>query len=177
MVLLSLRLRSRFCCCCPPVYRSVGQFLVRVGGNADPAMVVPREHVQGAREYARMSFAIKGEDGSERAGQRTDVELKPIPKPGVVVNATDFGTREPTPASSRGGRLWVPASPGVHLRLPGPMKVVCACIRCFHTLVDAGYVLCETKQITQGVDDAAQKEYEELLVRCRTVRKTPFLEP
>lgn len=53
--------------------------LFRVNSNIDTAIVVPREHLNNCREFGRMSFGIKGEDGSVRAGQRQDVELKPTP--------------------------------------------------------------------------------------------------
>jgi hypothetical protein len=69
------------------------------------------------------------------------------------------GTRDPAPKGEK-GRLWVPASPGVRLRLSakGAQGVVVDCVRCFHTLVDAGFVISESKTVNVGVDEAAQQE-------------------
>lgn len=139
--------------------------------DGGPAIVVPRGHVNNVREFTRLSWGIKGVDGTERAGERVDTEMKPIPPPGQIVSCDDVGNRETHRTSSRGGRIWVPASPGLRIQLPGSQKVVCDCLRCFHTVTDAGFVLSETKQVTLGVDDAAQAEYEALLERCKVDKK------
>jgi hypothetical protein len=60
--------------------------LLRVG-SSDPAVLVPRAHVNGLREFSRLSWGIKGKDGTGRAGVRVDQELKPVPAVGVVVDA------------------------------------------------------------------------------------------
>lgn len=53
------------------------------------------------------------------------------------------------------------------MQLPGPQKIVCHCIKCFHTLLDIGYVLCETKLVTVPVDAEAETKYNEILNQCK----------
>lgn len=63
--------------------------LLRVGTSADPAIVVPRAHINGVREFTRLSWGFKGEDGSERAGCRVNVELKPMQGLYETISAED----------------------------------------------------------------------------------------
>ena len=69
------------------------QFLLRT--PSDPAVLIPRQHLNQIREYTRLSWGIKGEDGSKRAGTRVDVEHGPtIPTSlgsGVVTPAEEVG--------------------------------------------------------------------------------------
>jgi hypothetical protein len=36
-------------------------------------------------------------------------------------------------------------------------------VRCFHTIEDVGYVLCETKSSLHGIDSAAEEEYQTIM--------------
>lgn len=65
--------------------------LARVGPTCDPAIVVPRAHVNNVREFTRLSWGIKGEDGSDRAGQRVDLALKPQAPHGVTLPVDQVG--------------------------------------------------------------------------------------
>lgn len=131
---------------------------------SDPAVFVPREHLNEVREFTRMSWGIKGEDGTERAGTRIDVAVPAVAAD--IASAEEAGTRDVVPdaAASHGalGRLWVAAVAGMRVRLPGKSNIVCECIRCFHTLADVGYVLSETAIELCGVDSASQREFDRL---------------
>ena len=147
---------------------------------SDPAVFVPRQHLNGAREFARMSWGIKGEDGSVRAGMRSDAALPPPPPgsrgadaaiaPVVVVTAEAAGTRDSgADARRRSGRLWVPALPGLRARLAGKSKnVVVETVRCFHTLADVGFVVCEVFTEQVGVDESSQVAFDALRARAQT---------
>merc|ERR1711971_74111 len=56
-------------------------------GSADPAVFVPHEHFNGIREMCRMTWGVKGPDGTSRVGKREDVDGLPTRDAGIRIGA------------------------------------------------------------------------------------------
>jgi len=135
--------------------------------NGDPAVFVPREHLNGVREMCRMTWAVKRIDGSEAAGRRADLEPAPVAdaRPeSLGCPLQELGVRDPAPQDVR-GRLWVPVEPGCSALLPGKQGLVVRTVECYHTVADVGYIVCETKKTLRGKTPEAQAELDALYAR------------
>lgn len=132
--------------------------------NGDPAVFVPRTHLNGVREMCRMTWAVKREDGSHGAGQRADVQppaVVPAPANGVGSDISRFAVRDAAPQGVR-GRMWVPVESGSSVLLPGKQGLLVKTVQCFHTVADIGYIICETRRSLQGKTQEAQAELDSL---------------
>jgi len=141
--------------------------------NGDPAVFVPRAHLNGLREMCRMTWSVKREDGSKAAGQRSDVQ--PPPAPELLAGhlgrpAAALGVRDPALQDAR-GRLWVPVAPGCSVVLPGKQSLLVRTVECFHTVADIGYIIYETKQVLRGATAQAQAELDALYERLNSDKK------
>jgi len=143
--------------------------------NGDPAVFVPREHLNGVRELCRMTWAVKRRDGSAAAGQREDLEAPAAVEawPGRLgLPVEELGLRDPVPGDvRRGGRLWVPVGPGRSAALPGRQGLLVRTVECFHTVDDIGYIVCETKKVLRGQTPEAQAELDALYERLATDKR------
>mmetsp|Transcript_77440 Transcript_77440/g.173325 ORF Transcript_77440/g.173325 Transcript_77440/m.173325 type:complete len:477 (-) Transcript_77440:197-1627(-) len=141
--------------------------------NGDPAVFVPREHLNGVREMCRMTWAVKRPDGSKGAGERADVEAGGVAEMQVGqlgVPVDKLGLRDPAPQDVR-GRLWVPVEPGCSAVLPSKQGLLVRTVECYHTVADIGYIVCETKKALRGKTPEAQAELDGLYARLATDKR------
>mmetsp|Transcript_72427 Transcript_72427/g.223803 ORF Transcript_72427/g.223803 Transcript_72427/m.223803 type:complete len:465 (-) Transcript_72427:116-1510(-) len=132
--------------------------------NGDPAVFVPRDHLNGVREMCRMTWAVKRRDGSDAAGRRTDLESAPLASAGpgrLGSTVLELGVRDPAPQSER-GRLWVPVEAGCSVLLPGKQGLLVRTVECYHTVADIGYIVCETKRTLRGRTPEFQAQLDAL---------------
>jgi len=156
-------------------------------GDCDPAVFVPRSHVNNVREMCRMTWSVKRRDGSAGAGARCDATTLPeheaFRRPTAPGGGADgssgglppliegAGLRDWAPEGKL-GRLWVPVEHGCQFLLPGKRPVVVKTVKCFHSTQDIGYVVCESLRTQRGRTPALQEEFERLKAAAKAGDRT-----
>lgn len=123
---------------------------------ANPAILAPLSHMPALKEMAGMTWSVKRAGWVPNSSQELSFELDRLPKSDTLAS---FGIVENVGDKTR---RWVPVMAGDCLIVPQP-QVIISVIRCFHTIEDVGYVLSESTTRLQGIDAAAELEYQEIM--------------
>lgn len=123
--------------------------------DAQPAILAPRNHLAALREMADMTWSVKQSGWAPRA---TVTDLPDRPSRGASLD--DVGL-----VAGAGARTqrWVPVEAGDSFAVERQGGWFLNIVRCFHTIEDVGYVLCESSSQRRGADHEAEFEHQEIL--------------
>lgn len=133
---------------------------------ASPAILAPRNHMPALKEMADMTWSVK-RPGWEPNVDRAMMEVRNGAAP-LSASLEDSGLVVPLGDKFR---RWVPVQAGDRLTGPKAAGWSLRVVRCFHTIEDVGYVLCETSSKRQGVDTEADRRYREVLQNVAVMKE------
>jgi len=123
--------------------------------TATPAVLAPQAHMAALKEMADMTWSVK-RAGWEPMPEVIPVDLERLP---ATASLDEIGT---VTGTGDRARRWVPVQAGDSLTVSQP-KITVSVVRCFHTIEDVGYVFSEMNTRLQGIDSAAEAEYQEIM--------------
>lgn len=127
--------------------------------EASPVILAPRNHLPALKEMAAMTWSVKKADWQPTA------EATPV-RQGDAWKGPVTGIGDLAQVGNRSvGRRWLGAVPGDELSLDLPKLtpgLSLHVVRCFHTLEDVGFVLCESSKSLVGVDAESEAKYKEV---------------
>jgi len=127
--------------------------LLRTDGQ--PIVLAPRNHLSALREMADMTWSVKRADWTPRA------MIAALPdRPAKGISLDEVGL---VAGGGNRSQRWVPVEAGDSYTVERQGGWFLSIVKCFHTIEDVGYVLCESAFHRQGVDGEAEFEHQEIM--------------
>lgn len=122
----------------------------------DVSILAPANHLHPLREMTDLTWSMKRTDWDPNSRARMP------DRPSAPWNCSIEDVGDAALIGQRDGlRRWVPVQSGDHFSIPKRDWSV-EIVRCFHTIEDVGYLLCESVSRKEGIDAEAQLELTEI---------------
>lgn len=126
--------------------------------EASPVILAPRNHMPALKEMTDMTWSVK------RAQWQPAQETLPL-RPETPLRSVISVVGDVSEVRGRNSRRWIGAVPGDEFGLDLPKLspgLELRVVRCYHTIEDVGFVLCEQSKTHKGIDDESDAEYHTL---------------
>lgn len=123
--------------------------------EARPAILAPRDHMPALKEMADMTWSVKRPGWDPTRCQPLPLREDATYNCSIDQCGVEVGDRRNT-------KRWIGALPGDAMSVPQLKGFSLRVVRCFHTIEDVGYVLCEATSSRQGVDEQAEEELRQV---------------